>query len=75
MKNKVEVSDCSVRIVGTTGVDLVVSFYNNSDGSQQYQLSLCFGGFEHGCLPSIQAVSKDVIVITNNLDRGKFLYK
>lgn len=70
---KVEIENRSVRIYGGGKVQLLITLVENKEGDC-FMSSLCFDGFEHGCLPMIE-VKGDDIIIQNNLQGGRFLYK
>lgn len=73
---KVEIEGDEIRIIGDKyGKKRHIKIYVSSDEeSDYYSFSLVKDGFIHGCLPSVM-VYKDDIVIQNNLERGRQLYK
>jgi len=71
---KVTVDGTTIRISGPRGVDLVIYAHSEKD-FDRFSSSLCYDGFEHGCLPSVEVSGYKRIVITSNLDKGTTLYK
>lgn len=65
----------TIRITGSNGVDMMIFCCKNEEnGVEQFSCSLVINGFEHGVLPSVEVFDRNII-ITNNLEKGRFLYK
>ncbi len=47
---------------------------SSSEIGDRYSSSLIIGHMEHGCLPSVQTNGEDIIIV-NNLEKGRQLYK
>lgn len=69
----VTIKSNEIRIHGSNGVDLVIYTLPSNEGTDTFSLSLCYGGFEHGVLPTIEVHKNRDIVVTNNLKTGRYL--
>jgi hypothetical protein len=71
---KIEIDGNNIRFYGNNGVDLIV--YAHSEGLlDRFSLSLCYDGFQHGCLPMVEVPNKETIVVFNTLEKGKQLLR
>lgn len=69
---QIQIKDKEIRIIGERGVDLRI-YASSSEKSDSFRLSLCYDGFEHGCLPMVEVSGDKNIIVTNNLKTGRYL--
>ena len=72
---KIEISGNVAKIIGENGVNFILHAYKDSSGVERFTSSLSFNGCDHGCLPMVEVISPDKIIVTNNLEKGQFLYQ
>jgi hypothetical protein len=70
---KITINKDEIRIHGERQVDLIIRIHTDKD-LDRFIISLCYDGFEHGCLPMIE-VAGGHIVVQNNMDRGRNLLR
>lgn len=70
---KITVDGNDIRIHGERNVDLRI--YTSTDKDlDRFSISLCYDGFEHGCLPMVE-IAGGHIIVQNNMEKGRNLLK
>lgn len=69
---KIQINKDEIRIFGERGVDVRISIHSDKD-LDRFIFSLCYDGFDHGCLPMIEVSGNKNIIVSNNMKMGRYL--